>query len=208
MAHRYGPVGAVLGLLLVAAAAPPPVLAGKDETRPYPLALEVVWGDPAGPESWREELERALADEIGARNCFRSVERHDPNRVPATPLVLRVSIGDYIERSTFGVGISALETPDAAPETRQSQVAEIKATFDLQLISLPGDAEVRSRRFGDRVAYQPVMNEDPRYESRSRMLNSVSMTIATFVCKGSNDKFEKDLARARDEAGTRGDDSR
>ena len=208
MSQHSRPVAAVLSVLLVVAAAPPPVRAEKDQPRPYPLALEVAWGDPSGPETWREELERAIADEIGGRNCFRSVGHHDPSRVPEPPLMLRVSISDFIERSTYGVGIWALEAPDAPPGTRQSQVAEIRAMFDLQLISLPGEVDVRSRRFGDRVSYQPVMQEDPRYESRSRLSKSVSMTIATFVCKGSNDRFARELARARDEAGLRDEASR
>jgi len=185
----------ILAILFLAP--PAAVRAGKNEPRPYPLTVDVVWGDPVGPETWREDLERHVLQELVDRHCFTSVGRFDPEREPAPPLVLRVQVDDYLEQTTYGVGISALEAPDADPETKQSLVAEIKALFQLRLVHLPGGGEVRQKHFADRVTYRPVMGEDPRFIARTRLLESARRTIASFVCKGSAAAFEKQLTQAR-----------
>jgi len=184
---------ASLTALALAAA---PALAGKDEPRPYTLAVDVGWGDPIGPESVREDVERAVVHELGRRGCFAALERYEPDDPTPSDLLLTIDIDEFFEQSRFGLSVAGVNSPNAPPDTGRAQVAELRAMFDIRLSTVDGDRTVRAKRFGENASYRPVMSEDPRYVAHQRWLESLQRSISHFLCKGSQARFEKEVAQA------------
>lgn len=190
IAFRYAGAFALMMLCLAADKA-----AARDAPLPYRLFVSVEWGQPAGPESFRAELERELLMEFTAANCFRAVDAHAPATPGADDLKLRVTVHDYDEEIEFEFAVAQRATPGV--DLDRLSVARIRADFHAELRTAAEDAAVREKRFRQLSSWRPVYHEDPREEAQRRMVEAVARATRKFLCKGSAGRWSKELDKAR-----------
>jgi hypothetical protein len=165
-------------------------------THPYRLALDVSYGEPTGSESFREDLERSLLHELA--RCFDAVQSLDAEDGGSErDLTLRIVIDDFEEETSFDVSMAQLNSPDAEPDTKRQLVVQFRANFQFELLTVPDSGVVRSKRNFQHAAHRPVLNEDPRYEARLKLIEGVVRFARGFACKGSAKKLEREVERAR-----------
>jgi hypothetical protein len=189
-ALRYA---SVLALAMLCAASD--TKAGGDQPLPYRLVVVVEWGQPAGPASFRAELQRELLTEISAANCFRAVHADAATSPGADDLKLRVTVHAYNEEIEFEFGVADRAAPGA--DLDRLTVARIQAGFHAEVRTAVEDAVVREDHFRQQSAWRPLYHEDPRVEAQLRMIDAVARTTRRFACKGSAGRWSKQLESAR-----------
>jgi hypothetical protein len=189
-AFRY--TGALALAMLCAAA---DATAGRDEPLPYRVFVMAEWGHPAGPESFRAELEREILMELTAAGCFRAVDVDAPSSPGPDDLTLRVAVHAYEEEIDFEYGVAQRAQPGA--DLDRLKVASVRADFRVELRTAVEDAAVRDKRFRQVGSWRPVYHEDPREEAQRLLIEGVARTTRKFACKGKSDRWSKELETAR-----------
>jgi hypothetical protein len=169
--------------------------AGDGQPLPYRLLVVVEWGHPAGPASFRAELERELLMEFSAANCFRAVNADAPGSPEADDLRLRVTVHAYNEEIEFEFRAADRASPGL--DLDRLTVARIRADFHAELLTAVEDATVREKRFRQQSSWRPVYHEDPREEAQRQMVAAVARATRKLACKGSARRWSKELESAR-----------
>jgi hypothetical protein len=169
--------------------------AGKDGPLPYRVRVVVEWGQPAGPESFRADLEHAIVAEISMAACFRAV-RTDPLASPGPDdLQLRVTVHDYDEEIDFEYSVADRANPGVNLD--RLMVARLQGDFRAEVSTVLEEATVREDRFRQQSSWRPVYREDPREEAQRLLVESVARATRKFACKGSAGRWSKQLESAR-----------
>ncbi len=169
------------------------------EPLPYRLAVEARFGAQRGPGRLLDEVRLELLSALDRAHCFDSVETLGDPRDVAVDLLLRVTLDNVEERTDVETSLAARNDPDSTPDVSRQMVAQVEALVTAEILLADRSAVVRSRRFLQANQWRPVLNEDPRYEARTLMVDQLVSTVRSFACKGKAKKWAKQLARARAE---------
>jgi hypothetical protein len=127
------------------------------------------------------------------------VEAAGASDAGALDLELKVVFDDFLDEVAFDASIAERSAPGGPPELQRQLQAFVETEFRVEL-RLPGPdgAVVRSERYRRKVSQRPVLDEDPRAEALDRMVEIVAQTVQRFSCDGSDKRFLRDLAKARE----------
>jgi len=173
-----------LGALAAQPVAPPP----------YRLRVNVAWGSPQGPASFREALEAEILSDLAAHHCFREAVARVP--APAAPddLELVVTIDGYEEESDFEHAISA--HGENGGVLRQGTTS-FEGRFTVVIRTTTDGRLVRSRAVSRRGAWSGTGPEDPRDAAQRALIENVVRTVHSLSCKGSAENWAREIERAR-----------
>jgi hypothetical protein len=174
------------------------VEAGRGDRLPFDLQLNVGFDESVGGrESVREEVERVILRELDGAACFRTVESRLPEGADRADLRLIVRILEVTEETSYDLSIAAQTAPNAPPAADKKQTTRMMADVELQLSTVPEATNVRSKRFQASASHRPESYEDARAVVRRLVLDDVVDTTVDWVCKGSESKLRKQIAKAR-----------
>jgi hypothetical protein len=164
-----------------------PLLA-KDKNKPpdlqtFTLAVEARWGEGAGPEAFRADIERALAASAG-RGCVAEVTAGaDAVHEGASDLVLIATLEGFVEEVRFDDSLATAVAPgEPTQELRRVAIADLDNT--LQLSVREGAHEVASKSFHADVHYRPMyVGENPQETARQRIIERISDETKKLLCK-------------------------
>jgi len=187
---RYLPTIALLLLF----AGPNPA-AKKSEPFPYRLVIEIGQGKLVASSTVREYLHRELTAAVERAGCFRSVHDTAPDPPRADDLVLRLTVVDFEDQTNHQFSIAQTVDEQGLDRERLTTVS-LRAELAVEVLTLTEGRLVRSRRFAQRNSWTPQAGEDPREMAREMMVAAVVRTTRLFVCKGSANKWAKQLESA------------
>jgi hypothetical protein len=167
------------------------------EKRPYRLAVEVLYGNPDGPDSMIEEIELSLTHALASAGCFESVVAHTGVGSPKADLLFRVYLDDYLERTEFDVSQAVALSPRSNPDVKNQVRVAFSALVHLELLTVVNPAKVRGSRFAQNEYYRPMLQEDPRDGARRILVEGVVGKGRKFACKGSAKKLAKEITAAK-----------
>ncbi len=170
------------------------------EPLPYRLAIEADFGPQGGPGLLLDDVRLALLSAMDRARCFDSVEPAGSSQGEARDLLLRVTLDHVVERTDVETSLAARNDPDAPPDVAKQMVARIEALVTAEILLIDQPVVVRSRRFLQDNAWRPVLNEDPRHEAQTLLVDELVSTVRSFACKGKAKKWSKQLEKARAEA--------
>jgi len=175
-----------------------PVDAGRGDRLPFDLQLDVGFDESVGGrESVREEVERVILGELDAADCFRTVQGRLAEAADSADLRLMVRILEVTEETSYDLSIAAQTAPNAPPAADKQQTTRMMADVELQLSTVPEATSVRAKRFQSSASHRPTSDEDARAVVRRSVLDDVVDTTVAWVCKGSEAKLRKQIAKAR-----------
>jgi hypothetical protein len=183
--------GAVV-LALVAAATPAPA---KNTPLPYRVVIASSWGDGAGSDTFRMDLQRAVADAFG-RGCFTEVVVVDDDPANAAgDLLLAIYLSDAIEEIRFDDTIAgALMPGEPAKELRRE--AFFQVSVDARLTSRADLAPVEGKAFVAAIARRPmVLGEDPQASARQLAIERIVSDLSKTFCRNA-DKLARKIKAA------------
>ena len=171
--------------------------AGRGDRLPFDLQLDVGFDESVGGrESVREEVERVILDELDNAACFRAVGSRLAENAGSAELRLMVRILEVTEETSYDLSIAAQTAPNASPAADKKQTTRMVADVELQLSTMPEATSVRSKRFQASASHRPAFNEDARTVVRRLVLDDLVDTTVDWVCKGSESKLRKQIAKA------------
>ncbi len=191
--HRASSLTLAVAILLTAC----PAIESR-EPLPYRLEIEAGFGPQRGPGQLLDDVRLELLSALDRAHCFDSVDPVGEGRGGSRDLLLRVTLDNVLERTDVETSLAARNDPDAPPDVARQMVAQIEAMVTAEILLADRTAVVRSRRFLQANHWRPVLNEDPRYEARTLMVDELVSTVRSFACKGKPKKWSKQLARARE----------
>jgi len=172
------------------------IWAGRGDSLPYKLAIEVARSEHSGPEEMRREVEFVLVQTIDERRCFDSADRWGGD-AQAADLLLRIRLIDLEDETRYDVSQVTRDDPRSSVETSNLYTVYLTADLLVELLTLPGEAVVRSRQLRIAEAYRPVAHEDARSAVELQMIDEAVDATLQFVCKGSAKKLQREIDRAR-----------
>ena len=163
------------------------------------VQLSVRWGADAGSDNLRDDLERALAEQLSS-TCFTSVVIADaPPTRDDVDLVLDLVLSHAVEETRFEDTIAtSLQSGDPGKELRV--VARSAMALDATLeVRATGTLLSRKRVSAD-VSRRPLyVDEDPQATARTGAIAAAVRALEKALgCGGA--KLEHDVRRALDEA--------
>jgi hypothetical protein len=165
---------------------------------PYRVAVEVSYGQDVAPTSLREDIARLTLDTLRARGCFEGVESRSATD-PAADLLLRVRLSDVRDETNYDDSLAGHIDPND-PEARLRYTVSLSVAVATELVSLPEETVVQSKRFHVRAERRPAFQgEDPRVEARSEVVASVARRVASVACDVPRKKIEAARSRTRSE---------
>ena len=198
--RRPAALAGPLGLLSCLVAGGP--LLGA-EPLPYALGVHVDYGEVRPAETVRERVDRDLVDAIQDEECFDSVVSLDRGATPEVDLILQVNLTNYREQTEYDISMNERNDPDNPPDVARMYTVEISVNIRADVLTAGDSRVVRSKAFRQVGSWRPQLDEDPRYEAVSLMIDNTVKTLRGFVCKGSPKKWAKELAKAREPGGAR-----
>jgi hypothetical protein len=190
---RLGSATLALSLLVIPYAVPH---AGKGDELPYSVAVQVARSEHSGPEEMRREVELVLVQRIAEMQCFREAVRWDGDPQSAD-LLLRTRLLDLEDETRYDIEMAQRDDPKAKQEVKRLFTIFLRADILMEVVTLPGEAVVRSRSVAMTESYRPIAFEDPRMQVELQLVDEAVDTVAAFVCKGSAKKLDKEVAQAR-----------
>jgi hypothetical protein len=178
-----------------------PASAGKGPA-PYDLAIQVLWGDDSlGSETLRERVEWAVVRNLDDAACFASLHRFgvndDVSLEHEADLLLRVVLSNLVVREDWEVSVTERTSPNTPQEeTDDARTATVAFDIVYKLSLLPDDLELKRRKLRHTKTYRPREGENPREAVRGQVIDDLSRSAKSFVCKGSG-KLPRDIARVR-----------
>jgi len=161
---------------------------------PYRLSVEVEYGHPRGPESFRSELLGSLRSELYRSGCFREIAL--PSGSPGQDdLFFVLTLDDFQYETRYETSLGDRAASDN-PAIERYVVAHASATVGMEVRTAAAGAIVRERTTHLVSSWRPVVDEDPRTMARERLIKDLVRRSRKFVCKGSPKQWEKELQRA------------
>ena len=187
---------ATLALSLLMTLPPPALHAGRGDALPYTVAVQVARTEHSGPEEMRREVELVLVQRIDEMRCFQETLRWDGDP-RAADMLLRVRLVDLEDETRYDIEMAERDDPRAKDEVKRMFTIYLRADLSMELLTLPGEAVVRSRQVSITESYRPVAFEDPRMQVERQLIDEAVHTSAGFSCKGSSKKLTKEIQQAR-----------
>jgi len=163
---------------------------------PYRLAVEVRWGAGGGPEAFRDDVARALADAFTGR-CYAAAAESGANEAEMPPADLRLVVGlsALKEQLRFLDSVAtSLQPGDPAKELRR--VAVFDVTVDGTLSTAANAAPVQTKHFVVSLSRQPIIpGEDPQATARTLAVEQIVDDLGKVMCK-STEKLDKKIKAA------------
>jgi hypothetical protein len=182
-----------LGVLAVAAVLAPAAAGAR--TVPARVQLVVTWGADAGSDAFRDDLRRAVAEDL-ATGCFSAVAvAQGPPAAEAADLVLELVLSGAVEETRFDDSIATALTP-GEPAKDLRLVARCAVTVDATLSVRATGLLLRRKHFGVDVSRRPAyVGEEPKAEARAGAIDAALRSLARALgCGGS--KLERTVADA------------
>jgi hypothetical protein len=170
-----------------------PAIAAKSGPLPYDLAVEVVYAQPPGSEILREELEWEVVKLLDESSCFRTVDRYSA-AMDSAELLLTMSIGDLVIEQDYDISLAQRDSPRSSPEVKRRMASRVLADVELRIALPSGEAAIRTKRFRKNLSYSPRVDEDPRYEVRTMLIDRLSRAARAFLCD--NRKLRREVEHA------------
>jgi hypothetical protein len=175
-----------------------PIHAARGDRLDFDLQLAVTFDESVGgPESVRAEVQRVILGSLDHAACFRSVEPVPTDTPGANPLRLTVRILKVEEETSYDLSIAEQTNPNAPQDAAQQQTTRMLADVRLTLSTLPDGVTLRSKRFQTEASHRPGVYEDARSVVRAKVLDDVVDSTVDWVCKGSESKLRKQIAKSR-----------
>ena len=169
--------------------------AAAEAPLPYRLAVEVKWGAGGGPEAFRDDVARALADAFAGRCYAAAAESGGDEASTTADLRLFVGLSALKEQLRFLDSVAtSLQPGDPAKELRR--VAIFDVTVDGALTTMANGAPVQGKHFVVSLSRQPIVpGEDPQATARALALERIVDDLRKAMCKGT-DKLDKKIKAA------------
>lgn len=182
-------LGSVAAILLFSAA----VRAGQP--LPHRIAVEVSWGTPAGPESFRARLAGELDARLASERCFKSI---GPAVEGAGPddLVLSVTLDRFLDEAEYETSLGE-RAAARDPAIARQVVAHASVRVAGEVRTATDPVVVRARHWLSEASWRPVVSEDPREVALERLVHEVVRSTVRFACKGSAKSRAKEITKAR-----------
>lgn len=170
---------------------------------PFDVVVRVHWGDDSvGPESLREEVERSVVRQLDRAACFDSLTRYAVGEPQAeddgdADLLFSIEIRNLEVREEWDVSVSERTSPNQQPSATDDDLTATVA-FDLifDLALLPEELSLKRKRLHHEKSYRPEFGEDPREHVREEVIQDLSRSARSFVCKGTR-KLIRGIEQAR-----------
>jgi hypothetical protein len=190
---------AIAGPLLVVAAMAGggPSRSGEPATLPYTLSIRVGYGEPAGPTSVSDEVERLTLHHIESRKWFEDVRILGADEAPETDLFLRVRLEEYEEETIYETSMAGrLEADDPLSQRRYRAVFSV--IVRMELIHVPGGETVRNKRFRVQYSRAPdYTSEDLENALRTDAVREIAQGIRRATSKGNLEKLGRKIESLR-----------
>jgi hypothetical protein len=180
---------AAAGLRFIAGAS----AADTPQRVPYTTALIVRWGEGAGSDAFRDDLERSVAAHL-ATKCFEDVVLPHGEETPSSQLTLTVELSDVLDETRYDGSIASTLQPDGPAEVNNH--AEFLVTVDVHLNVTDTGAYVTGKRFRAHSVWRPMyVGEDAQEVARSHSIRDAVADIAKGLGCGKA-KLEKNIRDA------------
>jgi hypothetical protein len=172
--------------------------AAEDAPAPYRLVILVAYGEPLGPESLRDGLERELAERLELDRCFESVVRSmsEIDAAKEADLIVEVILDGYREDTHHDVSI-ATQNRLGEPGSDLQWNANVEAMVHLQVFRAGDRALVKMKRKQVSVTRRAQPAEDTRFEARSNFFEAIVRKARSYLCGVSPKRWEKLIEQAR-----------
>lgn len=165
---------------------------GGRDPLPYALALQVTAGEERVSEGLREDIERSILAELGARGCVREIRRSEPGAEPRADLLLKVSLDGIEEEIRYEPGIAELSS--GSPDTLERYVARFHVTARLEILALRDSAPVWAKRVRVGADRRPMTrDEDVAAAARAQAVEQLTQEARRALCGGGRRKIQKKL---------------
>jgi hypothetical protein len=172
-------------------------VSAKGNALPYALAVEVGYGAGEGEESFREELEIQLVQELQREGCFQTVSLKRGEGASRADLMLLALIHEVKRRDDYDISIAQRDSPYAQPEEKRRMVSRIEVKIELQMLLLEENVVLRRRMLTRAAAYRPRSTEDPSYEVSLLMIDKLVRDTRKFAYRDGKRGLRKEIENAR-----------
>jgi len=164
---------------------------------PYRISIAAAYGDPLGPESLRDELERELVARLRKAECFLGVEAQTAETAHEADLIVEVIIDRFDQGMHYDVSIATQHREDGDPDSKRQYSAGVEAVLYLQVRRAKDRALVKMERSNAGVSHHAEPGVDVRFEVYADLVDMVVRKTRSFLCKPSQKKWEKQIRQAR-----------
>lgn len=184
-------------LALVAAASP---ATAKGGPLPYRVVIASSWGDGAGSDAFRIDLQRAVADAFGGA-CFTEVAVVDDDPADtAGDLLFTIDLSDAFEELHFDDSIAGALMP-GEPAKALRREAFFQVAVDARLTTRADLAPIERKAFVAHIARRPmVLGEDPQASARQLAIDRIVSDLSKTFCRGA-DKLGRKIKAAMPDGG-------
>ncbi|ANM28861.1 hypothetical protein ABI59_03440 [Acidobacteria bacterium Mor1] len=172
---------------------------------PYHLAVDVAFDRAGGPDTLRQTVLSDLLLKLRADGCYSDVSPY--KEAEPADLLLRVVLSQYEEHVEHDLSLGASVQADEPQNRNQfTAIFTVRVGLDFRLAGDPGES-IRSNRIAVRTQARPRgLSEDEsmmRERVRDEGIFDLVRSAARHVCRGSQKKLDKQVAQARERAGSR-----
>jgi len=182
----------------------------EPESLPYAVAVQVVYGEPRGPDSLRDEIRRRVVHDLSSRGWFEDVAAfvEGETQTQTAELLLHVTLDELRRETRYATSMAARQEQDD-PLSRQQFTVEFSVNVTVDLFLMPEGVAVRSGRFREATSRPPrYPGEDAEAAIRDEALDNLARSIRKAAFKGSLDKLGQAIEREREQPSSPSSSSR
>jgi len=184
-------------ILLTVLAASGTATAGDPDTLPYTLAIQLEYGEIAGPASLLDEVLRLTHHHIESKEWFEDVRALEGDSTPDSDLLLRVRMDDYREETVYETSMAQRHDEDD-PTAKQRYQVIFDVVVRMWLIHVPGGEVVRTKRFRVQFSRAPeFFGEDLEDAIRAEAVREIASGIRRVTSKGNLEKLGRKIESLR-----------
>jgi hypothetical protein len=184
-------------IVVAAVAGSAPISSGDSEALPYTLAIRVEYGEPTGPTSVSDEVERLTLHHIESRMWFEDARVLEGSGPPETDLFLQVVLDEYEEETIYETSMAGrLEADD--PLARRRYHAIFSVIVRMRLIHVPDGVTLRTRRFRVQYSRAPEYTDEALEDAlRADAVREIAQGIRRATAKGNLEKLGRKIESLR-----------
>ena len=184
-------------ILLTVLAASGTATAGDPDTLPYTLAIQLEYGEIAGPASLLDEVLRLTHHHIESKEWFEDVRALEGDSTPDSDLLLRVRMDDYREETVYETSMAQRHDEDD-PKAKQRYQVIFDVVVRMWLIHVPGGEVVRTKRFRVQFSRAPeFFGEDLEDSIRAEAVREIASGIRRVTSKCNLEKLGRKIESLR-----------
>jgi hypothetical protein len=165
---------------------------------PYTLAVDVLYGEPKGPESLRDEIRLRIVQDLTARAWFKKVVEFGGDGSDTADVVLNVTLDDLRRETHYSTSMAARQEQDD-PISRQQFTVEFSVDVTVDLFVMPDGVALRSTRLRESYGRPPrYPGEDTEAAIREEALVDLVQSVRRAAFKGSAEKLGREIERQRE----------